>query len=185
METYFQRLSVWAGCHSLKQPLTFVTHWAYAFYTAHSASADAYPVQVFCRVFVCMCAYVYLYTEWSLKAHTVMLWGADSNLCFTWSISVHSLSQPHTRTQTRGWRHVLYRRRNDVRARYTGRKTEDVWMTCSSSSHPWYRSACLTGRRSDTTDTQTLAHTMRGFFCYPSYPQPPQIWKSKRPFPNL
>lgn len=40
-----------------------------------------------------------------------------------------------------------------------GGKTEDVWMTYSSSSHPWYRSACDTGRRSDTTDTQTLTHT--------------------------
>lgn len=36
------------------------THRAYAFYTAHSASADAYPVQVFSCVFVCMRMCVYL-----------------------------------------------------------------------------------------------------------------------------
>lgn len=67
-----------------------------------------------------------------------------------------------------------------------GGKTEDVWMTYSSSSHPWYRSAS-TQEDEVTPLTHKLSHThtTRGFLRYPSYLQPPQIWKSKRPIPDL
>lgn len=33
--------------------------------------------------------------------------------------------------------------------------------------------------------SHTHTHTTRGFLRYPSYLQPPQIWKSKRPIPDL
>lgn len=62
MKTYFQPLSVWAGCHSLKQPLTFVIHTERMHVTLHTLQALTH---ILCRFSVvrlracaCVCVHV-------------------------------------------------------------------------------------------------------------------------------